>query len=204
MPDEMENSLPSEEDTQPTGSDAKENVSVEDVLTAKDQQIQELTDTLKRTQAEFENYKKRVNREWSEKSKLAGERIVGDLLAVLDTFDKALERTDGADDATAQSNGLEGIHKQLLQILQRTGLKGIDTHAPFDPFMHEALMREEQDDGDDGTILEVFQKGYMMGPKVIRTAKVKVSAKKRRDEVDAVEAESVSNRHDDQHEEENE
>ncbi len=201
MPDEMEESLPSEEDTQPTGSDAKENVSVEDVLTAKDRQIQELTDTLKRTQAEFENYKKRVNREWSEKSKLAGERIVGDLLAVLDTFDKALERTDVADDATPQSNGLEGIHKQLLQILQRTGLKEIDTRAPFDPFMHEALMREEQDDGDDGTILEVFQKGYMMGPKVIRTAKVKVSANKRRDEV---EAENVSNRHDDQHEEENE
>lgn len=201
MPDEMENSLPSEEDTQPTGSDAKENLSVEDVLTARDRQIQELTDTLKRTQAEFENYKKRVNREWSEKSKLAGERIVGDILAVLDTFDKALEKTDGVDDATAQSNGLEGIHKQLLQILQRTGLKEIDTRAPFDPFMHEALMREEQDDGDDGTILEVFQKGYMMGAKVIRTAKVKVSAKKRRDEV---EAENVSNRHDDQHEEENE
>ncbi|MCJ7489112.1 MAG: nucleotide exchange factor GrpE [Thermoplasmata archaeon] len=201
MPDEMENSLPSEEDTQPTGSDAKENLLVEDVLTARDRQIQEITDALKRTQAEFENYKKRVNREWSEKSKLAGERIVGDILAVLDTFDKALEKTDGADDATAQSNGLEGIHKQLLQILQRTGLKEIDTRAPFDPFMHEALMREEQDDGDDGTILEVFQKGYMMGPKVIRTAKVKVSANKRRDEV---EAENVSNRHDDQHEEENE
>ncbi len=201
MPEETEGSLPSEEDPQPADSDAKEDASVEDVLTTKDRRIQELTDTLKRTQAEFENYKKRVNREWSEKSKLAEERIVGDLLAVLDTFDKALERTDGADDATAQSNGLEGIQKQLLQILQRTGLKEIDTRAPFDPFMHEALMREELDDGNDGTILEVFQKGYMMGPKVIRTAKVKVSAKKRRDEG---EAESVSNQHDDQHEEENE
>ncbi|HUS56506.1 MAG TPA: nucleotide exchange factor GrpE [Thermoplasmata archaeon] len=199
MPEEMEDALPSEEDTQPTGGDAKGTVSVEDALTAKDRQIQDLTDTLKRTQAEFENYKKRVNREWSEKSKLAGERIVGDILAVLDTFDKALEKTDGADDATAQSNGLEGIHKQLLQILQRTGLKEIDTRAPFDPFMHEALMREERDDGDDGTILEVFQRGYIMGPKVIRTAKVKVSAKKRRDEGDAVESESVSNQHDDQH-----
>ena len=201
MPEETEDSLPLEEDTQPTSSDAKEDLSIEDVLTAKDKRIQELTDTLKRTQAEFENYKKRVSREWSEKSKLAGERVVGDLLAVLDTFDKALERTDEADDAAAQSNGLEGIHKQLLHVLQRTGLKEIDTRAPFDPFMHEALMREELDDGDDGTILEVFQKGYMMGAKVIRTAKVKVSAKKRDDDV---EAESVSNQHDDQHEEENE
>ena len=199
MPEEMENALPSEEDTQPTGGDAKGTVSVEDALTAKDRQIQDLTDTLKRTQAEFENYKKRVNREWSERSKLAGERIVGDLLAVLDTFDKALERTDRADDVTSRSDGLEGIHKQLLQILQRAGLKEIDTRAPFDPFMHEALMREERDDGDDGTILEVFQRGYIMGPKVIRTAKVKVSAKKRRDEGDAVESESVSNQHDDQH-----
>jgi molecular chaperone GrpE len=198
MPEEMEDALPSEEDTQPTGGDAKGNVSVEDALTAKDRQIQDLTDTLKRTQAEFENYKKRVNREWSEKSRLAGERIVGDLLAVLDTFDKALERTDRADDVNSRSDGLEGIHKQLLQTLQRAGLKEIDTHAPFDPFMHEALMREELDDGDDGTILEVFQRGYILGPKVIRTAKVKVSAKKRRDEIDAVEAESVSNQHDDQ------
>jgi len=201
MPEETEDSLPLEEDTQPTSSDAKEDASVEDILTAKDRLIQELTDTLKRTQAEFENYKKRVSREWSEKSKHAGERVVGDLLAVLDTFDKALERTDEADDDAAQSNGLEGIHKQLLQILQRTGLKEIDTRAPFDPFMHEALMREELDDGDDGTILEVFQKGYMMGAKVIRTAKVKVSAKKRDDDA---EAESVSNQHDDQHEEKNE
>lgn len=199
MPEKTEDALPSEEDPQSTGGDAKADVSV-DVLTAKDQQIRELTDTLKRTQAEFENYKKRVNREWSEKTKLAGERIVGDLLAVLDTFDKALERAEDTDDATALSEGLEGIHKQLLQTLQRVDLREIDTRAPFDPFMHEALMREELDDGDDGTILEVFQKGYMMGPKVIRTAKVKVSARKRRNEA---ETEDGTNQHDDQHEEEN-
>ncbi len=205
MPEETEDSLPSEEDTQPTVSGAEENAPVEDLLTVKDRRIQELTDTLKRTQAEFENYKKRVNREWSEKTKLAGERIVGDLLAVLDTFDKALERTNDADDAAAQSDGLEGIRRQLLQTLQRAGLREMDSRAPFDPFKHEALMREETDDGDDGVILEVFQKGYMMGDKVIRTAKVRVSAKKRMDEADAaVEAEGVSDHHDDQHEEENE
>ncbi len=199
MPERTEDALPPEEDRQSTDSEAKADISV-DVLAAKDQQIQELTDTLKRTQAEFENYKKRVNREWSERTKLAGERIVGDLLAVLDTFDKALERADEADDTTALSEGLEGIHRQLLQTLQRANLREIDTRAPFDPFMHEALMREERDDGDDGTILEVFQKGYMMGPKVIRTAKVKVSTKKRRNEV---EAENGTSQHDDQHEVEN-
>lgn len=202
MPEETEGALPPEEEPQPTGSDSKADLSV-DVLTAKDQLIQELTDTLKRTQAEFENYKKRVSREWSEKTRLAGERIVGDLLAVLDTFDKALERAAEADDGTAQSDGLEGIHKQLLQTLQKTGLMEIDTRTPFDPFMHEALMREELDDEDEGTILEVFQKGYMMGAKVIRTAKVKVSTKKRIAEVDDIGTESVPKQHDDQHEGEN-
>jgi molecular chaperone GrpE len=155
---------------------------------------------MKRTQAEFENYKKRVERDWSERVRLAGERIVADLLSVLDTFDKAEDSAVNAGGGGVQLDGLRNIHRQLLQTLQRAGLKEIDSRGSFDPFMHEALMREECEDGEDGTILEVFQKGYMMGPKVIRTAKVKVSARRQAGKDEPVEADTVTTQDDNQHE----
>lgn len=173
MPDDAEDSLPSKETVDgPNGATRAD--AVQETLAAKDAKIDELTDTVKRAQAEFENYKKRIEREWAEKARLAGERVIVDLLAVLDTLDKAVEGAH-VEDCGSRETGLEGIRRQLMQILQRAGLKEIATDVPFDPFVHEALMREETDDGDNGTILEVFQKGYMLGPKVIRTARVKVS-----------------------------
>ena len=83
-------------------------------------------------------------------------------------------------------------------MLRRNGLSEVDTGVPFDPFLHEVLMREQREDMDDGTILEVFQKGYMVGPKVIRTAKVRVST--RPEEEPEVPEEGVSGQDDDQHE----
>ena len=152
-------------------------------MAAKDAKIEELTDTVKRVQAEFENYKKRVDREWTERSKLAGESIVVDLLAVLDTLDKAV--ADGGVDSETKDEGLKGIRRQFLQTLQRAGLREIPTDGLFDPFLHEALMKEEADSGGAGRILEVFQKGYMLGPKVIRAARVKVSVEASRTHMDA-------------------
>jgi molecular chaperone GrpE len=159
----------------PAQSDADK---VLDLIAQKDKQIDELTETLKRLQAEFENFRKRSEREWSERTIFAGERVIAELLPVLDTFDKALQNTKDGVDAKALRSGLTGIHKQLMTALQREGLREIKTDGKLDPFKHEALMREEAEDGDDGKILEVFQKGYMLGPRVIRTAKVKVSKKK--------------------------
>ncbi len=191
MPEEAEDSLPQEQDSaQP---DQAKGESAAERLDAVDRRIDELTDALKRTQAEFENYKKRVEREWTERTKLAAERLVTELLATLDTLDKA-EEADG-------SEGIRGIRRQLVQTLQRAGLKEVDTSASFDPFMHEAMMREERDDEDDGTILEVFQKGYMMGPKVIRTAKVKVSTRHESRQSDGEAAEGAD---DDQDQEDDE
>jgi len=174
MPDEDIGEQASPEQ-KPAQSDADK---VLDLIAQKDKQIDELTETLKRLQAEFENFKKRSEREWSERTTFAGERVIADLLPVLDTFDKALQNTKDGVDAKALRSGLTGIHKQLMTALQREGLREIKTDGKLDPFKHEALMREEAEDGDDGKILEVFQKGYMLGPKVIRTAKVKVSKKR--------------------------
>ncbi len=153
--------------------DAKE-VPPPDPFAERDRRIEELTDDLKRLQAEFENYKKRAAKETAERSRAGAEGVVRDLLAVLDTFDKALEDAEANGYPPPLRKGLEGIHRQLLQVLMRQGLREVGTDGPFDPFEHEAMMREEREGCEDGSILEVYQKGYAMGPKVIRTAKVKV------------------------------
>jgi molecular chaperone GrpE len=150
----------------------------DDSATDKDKRIADLTDDLKRLQAEFENFKKRTEKEWAERSKIATQRLVTDLLGVLDSFDKALEDTDDDGDKNGHKAGLQRLWKQLLQILQREGLKEIKAEGKFDPFIHEALTKEEREDVEDGRILEVYQKGYALGQRTLRPARVKVAKKK--------------------------
>ncbi len=154
----------------------------EDALAAKERRIEELTGDLKRLQADFENYKKRAEKERTEKSRLATQRLMTDLLAVLDSFDKALSDSKNDRNELDSRKGLEGLYKQLLQTLQREGLREIKAEGKFDPFMHEALMREERDDAEDGDILEVFQKGYAIGQTPIRPTRVKVAKAKTSEE----------------------
>lgn len=135
----------------------------------------ELTDDLVRLQAEFENYKKRIERESAQRTKLGAERVVADLLPLLDAFDKAMADAGKNGDAPSLRKGIESLHKQLVQTLKGLGLREIRTDGRLDPFEHEAMMRQETEDAEDGHVLEVFQKGYALGPKVIRTAKVKVA-----------------------------
>jgi len=153
-----------------------------DELATPEKRIAELTNDLKRLQADFDNYKKRSEKEWAERSKTANQRLMTELLPILDSFDKAIE--DAGKNGSAQSikEGLKGLHKQLLQALQREGLKEISTKDKFDPFMHEAMMREEKEGSEDGKILEVYQKGYAIGNRAIRPAKVKVARKKEPEE----------------------
>jgi len=143
-----------------------------DPLAERDRKIDDLTQTLRRIQAEFENYKKRVAKEWSEKARYASEGIALEMLPILDTLDSAIGDDQGEED---DRTGLAGIRRQLLQVLQRQGLREIRTDGGFDPFEHEALERVERPNGKDSEILEVYQKGYLLGQKVIRTAKVKVA-----------------------------
>jgi molecular chaperone GrpE len=133
---------------------------------------------LKRLQAEFENFKKRGEKDWAGRVRLANQRLITDLLPVLDSFDKALEESRNDRDSVEFRKGLEGLRRQFLQVLQREGLKEIKADGKLDPFMHEALMREEREEVDDGKILEVFQKGYALNSVPIRPARVKVAMKK--------------------------
>jgi molecular chaperone GrpE len=150
----------------------------EDQASAKRREMEELTETVKRIQADFDNFRKRTDREWQQRTKLANRNLMIDLLPVLDSLDKALEDSGKNSSADSMRTGMEGVRRQLLQVLQREGLKEIRSSGKFDPFLHEALMREESEDADDGRILEVYQKGYAIGSDPIRTAKVKVAKRK--------------------------
>lgn len=140
----------------------------------KDQKIAELVDTLQRLQAEFENYRKYVEKCNSEFRKYAHADLIDKLLPVLDSFELALKNST---DKEKLIKGIELIYSQLHSVLEKEGLKEIKAEGKFDPHLHEVLIKQESDREED-TILEELQKGYMLGDKVLRHSKVKVSRKK--------------------------
>jgi molecular chaperone GrpE len=135
----------------------------------------ELVDTLRRVQADFENYRKRVLREQTTLVERATERLVEDLLPVLDSFDGAVGSFAG--DTPEQEklrNGVQGIHSQLVAVLQKAGLERIEADgALFDPNEHEAVM---QDDGaGEPHVAETMRSGYRLKGRVVRPAMVRVT-----------------------------
>lgn len=135
---------------------------------------EEQIDTLKRLQAEFENYKKRVDKEKTEFVKYAHADVIEKMLPVLDSFEIALKNTS---DREKFVEGMKMIYAQFRSTLEAEGLKPIKAAGEkFDPYRHEVLMKEQSDKPEE-TILEEFQKGYMLNDRVLRHSKVKVSGK---------------------------
>ena len=135
----------------------------------------ELMQTLVRRQADFENYRKRVERERQEDRRHGVGRLVEDLLPVLDAFERALKAHD---DPAYQEyrKGLELIYRQLWDTLSRHGLVRIAAEGkPFDPHYHQAIERVESSDHPDGTVLEVLQDGFLFHGRVVRPSAVRVS-----------------------------
>jgi molecular chaperone GrpE len=136
----------------------------------------ELLDTLRRVQADFENYRKRVLREQTALVERATERLVADLLPVLDSFDGALGSFASADTPEAEKvrDGVVGIRTQLGTVLEKAGLERVDaTGAEFDPNEHEAVM---QDDGPgEPRVAEILRTGYRLKGRVLRPAMVRVT-----------------------------
>ena len=135
-------------------------------MTKKDSKAKEMENLLKHVQADFENYKKRVEKDKVCVKETATEYLMLKLLPVLDSFDLALKNK--------YHDGIQMIYSQFIGVLEENGLKIVPTEGMFNPVLHEALMVEESDK-EKSTILEVFQKGYSLGSKLIRTAKVKVA-----------------------------
>jgi len=133
----------------------------------------DLLDTTKRLQADFENYRKRVLREQTVLVERASESIVEQLLPVLDSFELALANLDGDGDTDRVRKGIELVYAELLGVLERAGLEAIVAHgAPFDPNEHEAVM---QDDGDgEPHVGDVLRAGWKLKGRVLRPAMVKV------------------------------
>ncbi len=138
------------------------------------QKIEELTDTLRRLQAEFENFKKWTDREKREREKFAAAQLIGKLLPLLDTFDEALKNSSQHKDSPL-AKGIGMLHAQLLAILLGDGLRPIECLGrKFDSHYHDVMLKEKSGQ-EEGIVLEEFQRGYMLHDKVLRHSKVKVS-----------------------------
>jgi len=147
------------------------------ILEEKDVLIKEYEDLLKRQQAEFENYRKRNKREMEENKKYANAEIILDTINVLDDFGRAIDSSKSSRDFDALLEGILIIEKQLMGILEnKYGVKRIEAVGKeFDPSMHDAIMMEESDKVKEDTVVEDFQKGYIMYDRIIRPSKVKVA-----------------------------
>lgn len=137
-----------------------------------------LYDQLLRRQAEFENFRKRTEREREEVYQRARAEVLLELLPVLDNFDRALSSLEqSGGDAEALHHGVELIHKQLTEALAKLGLQPLDSIGKaFDPHLHEAVTIEQTDEHDENTVIEEFERGYKIGDRLLRPAKVKVAA----------------------------
>ena len=137
---------------------------------------------LKRVAAEFENYRKRVARDQESLVARAHERLVKELLPVLDDLERALAAAEEHEEAKLEE-GVRLVHRELAAALQREGLAEIDTDGQFDPHVHEALLSQPSSDRAEGSVIEVVQKGYTLGDRVVRPARVVVAAPKPEDDV---------------------
>ncbi len=147
-------------------------------LTQLERETHELKETLLRKMAEFENLKKRTAREKEEAVRYGTAEVLTRLLEVLDNFDRALQVEPDSEGFDVHSfyEGMKLIAKHLLDSLKGEGLMEIDPKGePFDPFFHEAMMREASEDFPDNTVVEVFQKGYKLKDRLLRPARVKVA-----------------------------
>jgi molecular chaperone GrpE len=137
--------------------------------------LQDLRQTLLRRQADFDNYRKRIEKERAEDSKRHTARVIEALIPIVDGFEHAL----AAHREAAYENyrkGFELIYKQLLDNLAKLGVERVEpVGQPFDPHLHQAVERTETDEAEDGTILQVYQPGYVFHGRVLRPAMVRVA-----------------------------
>ena len=152
---------------------------IEDQIEAAKKEASEATDRMMRLQADWENYRRRTAAERLAEKERAAEGLVTNLLPVIDDIERAIEHA-GATDENEQLkqfvDGVSAVHAKMLAVLAKEGVEPIDPAGePFEPLAHQAVGRVEDKDAYDETVAQVYQKGYKMGDKVIRTAMVTVT-----------------------------
>jgi molecular chaperone GrpE len=177
--DENENARENDSDASAQASDANaaDSANPLDERVAKlEAEKEDLRKTLIHRQADFENFRKRVERERHEESRRATGVAIQHLLPVLDTFERALAAHDDPAD-TEYRKGVELIYKQLWDSLAKQGLERIEARGKsFDPHVHQAIERVETTEHEDGTVIDVLQPGYIFHGRVLRPATVRVAA----------------------------
>ncbi len=144
-------------------------------LAAKDQKIEELTDRLMRTMAEFDNFRKRTDKEKSTMYDMGVKSMIEKMLPIVDNFERGFGTLTEKEKEGAFAQGIELIYKQLMTALEEIGLKPIDAVGKeFDPNLHNAVMHGEDDTLGDNIVSDEFQKGYTYHDMVVRHSMVKV------------------------------
>jgi molecular chaperone GrpE len=134
-----------------------------------------LQDRLLRTAAEFDNYRKRIERERRDQADSAAASAIEDLLPIIDNLERALQAPVGTD-AEGYRKGVELVHQQMMELLRRRGVKPIQAiGADFDPRFHEAVAHEASGDHREGEVMEELRRGYTLGERLLRPAMVKVA-----------------------------
>jgi molecular chaperone GrpE len=163
-----------EEQQDEAKAEAAEETSLEERLAAAEERAEEHLNDLKRVAADFDNYKKRTARDRVELLGRASERLVKELLPVLDDLERALDAAEQHEEAKLEE-GVRLVHRAFADALAKEGLTEIETDGKFDPHVHEALLSQPSP-AEEGTVIEVVQKGYRLGDRVVRPARVIVAA----------------------------
>ena len=173
---EDENTNPEEKGVDEEKVDADLSVE-EDVFGTGEDEIEALKDQLLRTVAESENIRRRASRDVENAHKYANEKLLEDLLPVLDSLEKALELPNQSDDAKAVLEGIDISLRIFRETLERGGVLVVDPLGePFDPSRHEALAMVPNEEVEPNSVIEVVQKGYLLNERVVRAARVVVAA----------------------------
>jgi molecular chaperone GrpE len=154
-------------------TEATEEVAAVDPLESVTRERDEYLDALQRLKAEFDNYRKRVARDQRELAARAHERLMKELVPVLDDLERALEAASRHEEAQLEE-GVRLVHRAFADVLAREGLVQIETDGKFDPHTQEALLSQPSDE-EEGNVIQVLQKGYSLGDRVLRPARVVVS-----------------------------
>jgi molecular chaperone GrpE len=174
QPDPAEPAGDQDPATEQEYDEAKEEVASADEAASAEAEALRYLELAQRTQAEFENYRKRAARDTAQAGERAKANLIRELLPVVDNLERALATANPEEDHLAE--GVRLVHAELVATLERNGVKAFDPAGePFDPTVHEALSMREGENGA-GIVLDVIEKGYKLGDNVIRPARVVVSA----------------------------
>jgi molecular chaperone GrpE len=151
-------------------------VDAESAIEDAERQRDEYYDLLLRKTAEFDNYRKRTDRERQTLAEAVAADLIAELLPLVDDLERALQVETADEASNAYRRGVELIHRQLLEVLRKRGVRPLDVlGTDFDPYYHQAVSHEPAEGRRDGEVIEEFRRGYMLGDRLLRPAMVKVA-----------------------------